>query len=124
MIAYVLFINAPLSSQTHYHAWAFADALLENGHSLRGVFFFGDAVGIANKHRDAPQDEFDPQRQWLALASQHDMELIVCSSSAQREGISEQSPATLASGFQIAGLGSFVELSLQADRVVQFGAAS
>jgi tRNA 2-thiouridine synthesizing protein D len=123
MITYVLFINAPLSAQAHYHAWAFANAVLDGGHSLRGVFFFGDAAAVANKFRDAPSDEFDPQRAWQALESQHDIELIVCSSSAQREGVSEQAQHTLATGFQIAGLGSFIELTLQADRVVQFGAS-
>ncbi len=124
MISYVLLVNAPLSSQAHYHAWRFADALLNNGHQLRGVFFLGDAVTIANQHRDAPLDEFDPQKKWQQLDSEYAIELIVCSSSAQREGLAADGSSNLASGFQIAGLGSFIEMSLHADRVVQFGATS
>ena len=122
MISYVLFINAPVSSQAHYTAWRFADALLEAGHQLRGVLFFGDAVTIANRLREPPSDEFDPQQKWQALADQHGIELLACSSSAQREGIVEHVENTLASGFEIAGLGSFIEMSLVTDRVVQFGA--
>lgn len=125
MLSYVLFVNAPVSSQAHYTAWRFADAVLEAGHQLRGVFFFGDAVAIANRFRDTASDEFDPQKKWQDLDKQYAIELLICSSSAQREGIRESldasEPATLAAHYQIAGLGSFIELSLHADRVIQFG---
>ena len=66
--------------------------------------------------------------QWAALAADHGVDLVVCSTSAVRRGVLDASEArrhdrapSLDGGFDIAGLGQWVEACLLADRVVTFG---
>jgi tRNA 2-thiouridine synthesizing protein D len=63
------------------------------------------------------------------LAEQHHIDLVICISAAQRRGLLCADEAArqgkqdddLAAGFRIAGLGLWLEASLQADRSIVFG---
>ena len=66
---------------------------------------------------------------WSELASQHNLDLVVCVAAAQRRGILDQDEArrhgkdgdNLAPGFRISGLGQLIEAGIEADRFLVFG---
>lgn len=76
-----------------------------------------------------PQDETGPATAWQALHEEHDIELVLCISSALKRGIlnteemqrHEKNAASIHSAFQIGGLGLLVDASAIADRLITFG---
>lgn len=124
-------INAsPYQYQAADTAWHFIQAALAKGHEVYRVFFYHD--GIYNAQRDSrpPGDERDIVKRWSSLQLEHDVDLVVCVSSAQRRGLLEQSVAikvggyeqALADGFRIAGLGLLLEAVIESDRHITFAA--
>jgi tRNA 2-thiouridine synthesizing protein D len=122
--------GSPHTSSSLWTAYRFAEACLEDGHTIHRVFFYQDAVLIANRFQSPPQDEFDILKAWQVLARSHDLDLCLCIASCLRRGIVNSAEATrfehlgdsLASGFTISGLGQLIEASLVADRTITFGA--
>lgn len=123
-------INAsPYQYQASDSAWHFIQAALASGHEVYRVFFYQD--GIYNALNDArpPGDERNIVKRWTELHQQHNVDLVVCVSSAQRRGLLETSVAkklsgyesALAEGFRIAGLGLLMEALIDSDRLVTFG---
>lgn len=119
---------APRSSQGATSAYRFACAALDNGHSIYRVFFYEDGVFNGNEQSINPQDETSLPSQWQALADKYDIDLVVCISSAARRGIfdageakRQQRQVNLAPGFEISGLGQYVDAQLNSDRLVSFG---
>ena len=124
-------INAsPYQYQASDSAWHFIQAALLSGHEVFRVFFYHD--GIYNALHDArpPADEQQIVKRWSELNAKHNIDLVVCVSSAQRRGLLESSVAkkvngyekALADGFRIAGLGLLMEAVIDSDRLVTFGA--
>ena len=82
--------------------------------------------GLAPVH---PQDEADPLQSWLTLAEEHDVELVLCISSALRWGMldeeeasrHEKPVATVHPAFTISGLGQLVDAAAHSDRLLTFG---
>ena len=76
-----------------------------------------------------PQDEADRLEPWLELAEKHQVELVLCISSALRQGVLdadeaeryEKAAATMHPAFTISGLGQLVDAAMVSDRVVTFG---
>lgn len=110
--------NAPYQSQSSDTACKFANALIEEGHELVQVFFYFDGVLNALDNSEPPQDDRDVIRNWSALATEHQLELIVCSTAANRRGVT----AKLAEGFKSDTLGRLSEAVTSSDRVISFGA--
>jgi tRNA 2-thiouridine synthesizing protein D len=125
----LVILAAPYSSQASYSAYRFAQALLQQGHSLHRVFFYRDAVHTATNLASSPKDEFDLYSAWQALAQKYQLDLVVCIAAALRRGITNQEEANrydlpsanLAKEFSISGLGQLVEAAALSDRVVSFG---
>ena len=75
------------------------------------------------------QDEINLQLQWKKLIEEHDIDSVICVSSALRRGVLDQTEADrhglgAASAYEcseVAGLGQLVDASLHSDRVVNFG---
>ena len=88
-----------------------------------------EGASVGNAQALFPQDEDDRLAAWLALANEHNVELVLCISSALKRGIldeaeaqrHEKTGATAHPAFTIGGLGQFVDASAQADRLVTFG---
>lgn len=127
MTSFTLLIDsAPEQSNAHFNAIAFGRAALALGHRIQQIFFFQDAVRIADLNLDLPADEWDPQSQWQQFAQEHQLSLQICSSAAQRRGLGgaesleEAEKAQLAQGFTIGGLGVLVKATAGSDKVVQF----
>lgn len=125
----LLVTSAPCSGHTSLTAARFTAAVLARGHSVHRVFFLdagtlnGSAAGVS------PQGETDPRELWQALAQTHGVELILCISSALREGVldvteanrHEKLTATAHPAFTVSGLGQLIDAWVHSDRVVTFG---
>lgn len=125
----LLVLSAPDSGSGNLTAARFASALVGAGHELFRVFFLdrGAATGLASTV--LPQDELDVKRLWQALATDHGAELVLCVSSALRQGVLDASEATryespaatIQEGFVLGGLGLLVESLAESDRILTFG---
>ncbi|WP_428239484.1 sulfurtransferase complex subunit TusD [Gynuella sp.] len=118
----------PYLSENHETAFAVCETLLTAGHTLTQVFFYADAVTIANTLTIPHQNETNWQQAWVELASQHDVDLIICVAAALRRGVvneqeahNNQLPyANCHPGFTISGLGEWVTATAMADRHLVF----
>ncbi len=116
------------SAQAPLSALKFAQAVLNQGHTLSRVFFYEDGVYTANNLSTPPQDEPDVTRAWSEFAAAHNIDLVICVASALRRGVIdateadryEKEAANLAPGFVISGLGQLIDSALNADRLVTF----
>ncbi|PHS70834.1 MAG: sulfurtransferase complex subunit TusD [Cycloclasticus sp.] len=123
-------INAsPYQHQAADTAWGFIQAAIAAGHEVYRVFFYHDGVYNAARDSRPPSDERDIVKRWSTLRVEHNVDLVVCVSSAQRRGLLETSVAkkvagyehALADGFRIAGLGLLMEAVIDSDRHITFG---
>lgn len=104
-----------------WHAVSLAQHLLHQGAQVH-VFFYQDAVLIANTLRWQPADEKNLATAWQQL----EIDLPVCVSAALYRGVTDADNATrhtlashnLAAGFRLTGLGELAEYMLDADRVI------
>ncbi|EGR2723417.1 sulfurtransferase complex subunit TusD [Vibrio parahaemolyticus] len=128
-LTYTLVVNGSVyGSQSARSAYQFAQAVIEQGHTLVSVFFYQDGVTNGTALSVPANDEFDLTKAWQGLAKEHDVRLETCIAAALRRGIISEDEATqhgltqnnLAEGFVQAGLGSLAEAMLTQDRVVQF----
>ncbi len=126
----ILVLGAPYSRQSVQTAYRFADAALQRGHSIYRVFFYHDAVNTGNALSQPPQDAASLPALWTELGQKHQLDLVVCISSALKRGVIdpteaaryEKPAANLAPGFELSGLGQWVDACLNSDRVLTFGA--
>lgn len=125
----LMVLGAPISSQSVHTAYEFARAALGAGHKVVRVFFYHDGVYCGNQLQiPAGGDSAIPGR-WSELAREHGIDLVLCVASALKRGVVDagearryQKPAAnLQPGFELSGLGQWVEACLIADRVVTFG---
>jgi tRNA 2-thiouridine synthesizing protein D len=128
MIYSLLVLSSPSSGHTAASAVAFAEAVLRADHTLKRVFFMDEGVHAGNSHRVTPQDESDTMAQWRKMASAHDVDLVLCVSSAIKRGIIDASEAerydkpggTVHGEFTISGLGQLVDATASSDRLITF----
>lgn len=130
MIFSLVITGAPHSSNAPYSALRFARSALENGHGIHRIFLQGDGVLCATNLGQAPQDLLDVPALWQEFAAKHNIDVVVCVTSALKRGILNESEArrygkghfNLAGGMEISGLGQLMDAIQQSDRVVTFGA--
>lgn len=121
--------TAPTSYAAH-SGLKFAHAVINGGHEIARVFFYHDAVRIADGNVVLPQDEVSIAEQWREFASTNQVELNLCIAAALRRGVLNEAEqqryqrpsANSLAEFEVVGLGQLIEASLVADRVVTFGA--
>lgn len=126
----LMVLGGPISSQGAETAYAFASAAVGARHRVSRVFFFHDGVLCGNQAMQATTAEPLATR-WAGLAAAHEMELVLCASSARKRGVTDAAQAARSgreaawavapAPFLLGGLGEWVEACLQADRVVTFG---
>jgi tRNA 2-thiouridine synthesizing protein D len=120
----------PASSAAPANALRFAVAVLAKGHRIERVFFYHDAVRIADSLAVTPQDEHDVALAWAEFGRRENVELAVCVASALRRGVLgetdaqryQRASASLREPFQIVGLGQLVDAAINADRLITFTA--
>ncbi len=121
--------EGPYTRQASDTAYNFAKAALESGHEVARVFFYHDGVNVGTRLSVPPQDERNIQKNWTALAQQHEVDLVICIAAAQRRGMLDANEAkrqgkdadNMAEGFRISGLGQLIEMGIQTDRLMVFG---
>ncbi len=126
---YSLLVLAEPGGSGERTAMQFAQALASSEHSLQRIFFYGAAAQIANALQQPPQNETATYEKWQALASQHQVELVVCIAAALRRGVIDareaerynKTASNLADGFLLSGLGQLIEASVTSDRLITFG---
>lgn len=127
---YAIQINSsPCHSNSGKTAYYFIKAALAMNHQVFRVFFYQDGIYHALRYATPPDDEFQITQKWSELAREHQIDLVVCISAAQRRGLLCDDEAKrqgkqdddLADGFRISGLGQLVEATLEADRFMVFG---
>ncbi|MEM9256935.1 MAG: sulfurtransferase complex subunit TusD [Pseudomonadota bacterium] len=129
MLYSLLVLATPWSGHSNRHAVLFAEGALARGHRIRRVFFLDDGVSTGNSNVIYPQDEDSPVDIWLTLAQDHNVELVLCVSSALKRGLlneteaarRERTVATTLPCFTVSGLGQLLEAGQESDRLVTFG---
>lgn len=124
---YAIAVFAPPNANSSYHAFKFAQSVIDRGHTLTRVFFYGDGVYNANSLQAPPQDETNMVERWQTLSTHTD--LCACIAAGIRRGVLDTqeakrhqlNSANLAEGFSVAGLGQWVEAVAKSDRVITFG---
>ncbi|MDD9896264.1 MAG: sulfurtransferase complex subunit TusD, partial [Gammaproteobacteria bacterium] len=119
----------PYSSEAASTAYNFTKTLLDEGHEVYRLFFFSDGVHNASSLAITPQDETNLQKFWDALIQNHELDSVVCVTSAVKRGIINQQEAerhelaatSLLASSEIAGLGQLIDAAINSDRVVNFG---
>ncbi len=119
----VLLITAAPTSRLAYHAFQLACAMKSKQQSFE-VFFYQDAVSIANHQRWYAEDELSLTQAWQQL----NIPLYVCVSAALRRGVSDVENAkrhqltyhNLAEKYLLTGLGTLAEAIKNADHLLQF----
>lgn len=126
---FVIALFAASHQPSARRALRFAEAVLAGGHQINRLFFYQDAVSIANNSQVQAQDEFDLPAAWREFIERHQLDAVVCIAAALRRGLLDSQEAqrygrpaaTLASGYCLSGLGQLHEAAQQADRLVCFG---
>lgn len=127
MIYSIIVHCSPSSRSTFASAFKFASALLQSEHQLHRVFFYGEAVHIANYNTVQPQDEPDLFSQWKLLIEQHRLDAVICIAAALKRGIIDAAEAerydlraVTGQPYVLSGLGQLVEACASSDRVITF----
>ncbi|GAA0852319.1 sulfurtransferase complex subunit TusD [Aliiglaciecola litoralis] len=125
----IIITSSALDADGVYSAYRFAQAVIDKGHKINGVFFYQSGVTLANGYQTFLSDERDMHKLWSEFASQYDIPLQVCVTAANRRGlISEQDAAeqsepngfNLSPPFSSVGLGELMVLLEECDRSIQF----
>ena len=127
---FALMVNqGPYTYQASDTAYHFVRAALNAGHEVVRIFFYHDGVNNGTRLTTPPQDDRHIVNRWSELASEHDLDLVVCVAAAQRRGIVDPDAAkrngkdgdNIAPGFRISGLGQVIEAGIESDRFLVFG---
>jgi len=114
----ILLQDGPYNHEASDSAYNFTMAAIEKGHEIVGVFFYNDGVLNATKLMDPPTDDRNVGKRWSELGSTG-VDIVVCIAAAKRRGITEEN---LNDNMRISGLGQLVDMTIQADRIITFGA--
>lgn len=129
MIYSLLVMSSPSSGHGAMTAARFAAAVIARGHGIHRVFFLDEGVRAGSALAVFPQDESDRLQPWVDLAEQHGVELVLCISSALKQGMldeaearrHEKPAASIHPAFVISGLGQLIDATAASDRLVTFG---
>jgi len=125
----VLVNEGPYQHQASDSAYQFVSAALNAGHEVLRVFFYHDGVNNGTRLMTPPQDDRHIQKRWSTLASEHELDLVLCVAACQRRGMVDEGEMkrnskdanNIAEGFRISGLGQLIEAGIEADRLITFG---
>lgn len=130
MIFSILIKNSPCNLELSSCALKYCESLVNQGHSIEQIFFYGDGVEIANNNRLQSPDDFNIYQKWYDFFEEQRLEPLVCSTAAARRGLfgdeeAARNPqhitANIFAPYSIAGLGQLVEACTRSDRLISFG---
>lgn len=128
MIFSLVVLSSPASRQGSQTALRFALAAVAAGHSILRVFFYHDGVHCGLATDVQPQDEHSIPADWAAFGATHGVDLVLCISASLRRGVLDSREAkryqrdaiTMRPGFELSGLGQWVDAALNSDRTLTF----
>jgi tRNA 2-thiouridine synthesizing protein D len=125
----LLITGSPYQTKACHSGLRFIKAALSKyPDSIKGVFFYEDAVLIGSQIAQPPRDEVNLMKAWQDIAQQHNVPLYLCIAAAVRRGIINDTESrryeleqhTLAEHFQLEGLGTLVDLMNTTNKIIQF----
>ena len=125
----ILINEGPYQHQATDTAYQFCKAAIAKGHEVFRVFFYHDGVNNATDLAVPPQDDRNITANWIKLAEENNIDMVVCIAAAQRRGLLDENEANrqgkrsdnIAPVFRISGLGQLVEAGIECDRLLTFG---
>lgn len=129
MASFTLLVRtSPFAGVHHQLAQDFVASALRQGHDIRRVFFYQDAVYAALNTLQPVQGQISVTAAWQQLASSGKFPLQVCIANALRRGVADEQEqkrydlpcVTCANGFELAGLGEMATATADSDRIVEF----
>ena len=128
MLFGILVNEGPYQHQASDSAYLFAKAAIEEGHKIFRVFFYHDGVNNGTRLATPPQDDRHIPNRWSELATEHEIDLVLCVAAAQRRGMVDpdemkrhkKDADNIAEKFRISGLGQLIEAGVQADTISNF----
>lgn len=120
----------PTSSQSARSALNFARSVIAGNHELHRIFFYHDAVHLADTNVVTPQDESSLRDEWQAFAAEHSIEPVICIAAALKRGLVNEAErdrydlagANVHPAFEVVGLGQLIEAAIVSDRLITFAA--
>lgn len=109
--------NPPWSHQSVVTACDFARAAHSRGDEIKAIFLYQDAVLNGLSNLDIPSDELDGQQQLITLQQECAIPLLMCVTAAEKRGLDA---SKIRDEFTLSGLAEFAELTVNADKVIQF----
>lgn len=106
-----------MSIANTYTALHFIKATFKKNYEVTLVFFYQEGVLISNNIYNPTQIEYNIQIEWQKLEKKHNLNLLVCTSSAIRRGIFLNN---LRIGFHLGTIGSFVGACDIANKLIRF----
>lgn len=125
----ILVSGSATQSQAHLSALRFIKAAVGQGFQIANVFFYQDAVQVANRFLSVPDDELQLSDTWAELSRQNSFELRVCVAASNRRGVVSKDEAanhglddaSLHPAFSVLGLGQLAASMSNKDlRMVHF----
>lgn len=88
-----------------------------------GVFFYQSGVLNGSQQLALPNDEYQTSKAWQKLHQDYALPLHLCATAAEKHGLTDDSNEskinTINNAFVLSGLGELVELTVNADRLIQ-----
>ena len=124
----ILISSSPFQGSQHQLAMRFIRATLESDHSIKRIFFYGDAVLAANRFQVPPQGQKSISESWAELAEEISIPLHACIANSVRRGVVDQREAerydlgasSIHPSFSLTGLGEMSEVVHDCEKLVQF----
>ena len=124
----ILVTGSVLGSQANESALRFAIAALEQGKSVKQVFFYSEGASVANSKLLPLADELHATKLWQGLQRDYGLDLSVCIASAERRGVVGAQSAddhqidgqNFADGFSVVGLAQFHNAMLSSSHLMRF----
>lgn len=118
MIEFSLLVTAGPQRPGALTALRTARAIHASPHSLYRLFFYGDGVLLADRNLNPEGAAGETARAWRHWVAETHPPAAVCVGAADKRALTGD---TLAAGFQLVGLGDWVDALNHGDRVVHFG---
>jgi len=119
----ILVSASPVKAQVHLTAIRFIEQLIKQQVAIRSVFFYQDAVTVANRFICPPSDEPQLAEKWQSISLEKQLELQTCVAASYRRGIIDNHQAeelsfkanNLHPSFKITGLGQLAAAMSDSD---------
>jgi tRNA 2-thiouridine synthesizing protein D len=124
----LLILSEPYSSQSSLSALKYAKAALSAGHSIIRVFFYHNGAHTGSILQTPQSDEVNIQQEWVKLANEHKLDLVICIAAALKRGNLSADEANrydrqqynIEAPFELSGLGQLLDAQLNSDQLITF----